>query len=174
MSYNSHNHCAQEVCKIILCALQRQHCKLVNQLYVSVVNKVRKWQCTFQSERMWFVYTALHYEIEWEEVCHGMSVLKKNEQWLNVKFLVKLGKSTGEINEMLYRVQGEDALKPATVLQKGESYPKTSRQSKSKFKCILIVFFDVHSLVHHEYVPEGKTVTAAFYIEALKHLCECI
>ncbi len=30
-----------------------------------------------------------------------MSVLKKIKQWLNVKFFIKLGKSGGEINEML-------------------------------------------------------------------------
>ncbi len=44
-----------------------------------------------------------------------MSELKNIEQPLNVKFLVKLGKSGTEINEMLSIVYGEDTLKSATV-----------------------------------------------------------
>ncbi len=43
-----------------------------------------------------------------------MSVLKKIEQ-LNMKFLVKLGKSGAKINEMLSTVYGENALKPGMV-----------------------------------------------------------
>ncbi len=64
---------------------------------------------------MWFVYTASYGEIEWEKVYGEMSALKKIKQWLNVKFLVKLGKSGGKINKMLSTECGEDVLKPATV-----------------------------------------------------------
>ncbi len=60
---------------------------------------------------MWFVYTASYCEIEWEEVCGGMLALKKIEQWLSVKFLVKLGKSGFKINKMLSMVYGEDLVK---------------------------------------------------------------
>ncbi len=69
----------------------------------------------FRSEQMWSVCTASCCDIEWEEVCSGMSVLKKIEQQLNVKFLVKHAKSEAETNEMLSTVYSEDALKPATV-----------------------------------------------------------
>ncbi len=44
-----------------------------------------------------------------------MLVLKKIEQWLNLKFLVKLGKSRTKINEMLPMVCGKDTLKSVTV-----------------------------------------------------------
>ena len=35
---------------------------------------------------------------------------------------------------------------------------------------MLLVFFDCHGIVHHEFAPEGQTVNAAFYVEVLKRL----
>jgi len=35
---------------------------------------------------------------------------------------------------------------------------------------MLMVFFDCHGIVHHEFAPEGQTVNAAFYVEVLKCL----
>lgn len=34
---------------------------------------------------------------------------------------------------------------------------KKARMSKSKFKCILICFFDIHGIVHKEIVPRSQT-----------------
>jgi len=48
--------------------------------------------------------------------------------------------------------------------------PKKSRKSKSKIKVMLLVFFDCHGIMHHEFTPEGQTVNAAFYVEVLKRL----
>lgn len=48
--------------------------------------------------------------------------------------------------------------------------PKKARMSKSKVKTMLIAFFDIRGLVHHEFVPAGTTVNAAFYVEVLKRL----
>lgn len=31
-------------------------------------------------------------------------------------------------------------------------------------------FFDMHGVVHHEFVPEAQTGNAAFYVEVLKRL----
>ena len=31
-------------------------------------------------------------------------------------------------------------------------------------------FFDCHGIVHQEFIPEGQTVNATFYVEVLKHL----
>jgi len=36
--------------------------------------------------------------------------------------------------------------------------PKKARQVKSKVKTMLIAFFDIDGLVHHEYVPRGQMV----------------
>ncbi len=88
-----------------------QACKLV----ANVVNKLRKPQYMFQSKRIWLVCTTAYCEIEWEELCGGMSVLKKIDLWLNVKFLVKFRKIEAKIDKMLSIVYGEDVLKPAKV-----------------------------------------------------------
>ncbi len=37
-----------------------------------------------------------------------------------------------------------------------------------------IMFFYSKGVIHHEYVPEGETVNATFYIQVLDHLCEHI
>ncbi len=39
---------------------------------------------------------------------------------------------------------------------------------------MLILFFDSRGVIHHEYVPEGLTVNAMFYVQVLDHLCKCI
>jgi len=39
---------------------------------------------------------------------------------------------------------------------------KKARQSRSATKSMLIVFFDIRGIVHHEFVPEGQTVNAEF------------
>jgi hypothetical protein len=41
--------------------------------------------------------------------------------------------------------------------------PKKLKFQKSHIKTMLIIFFDTQSLVHKEFVPEGKTVNAKFY-----------
>jgi len=46
-------------------------------------------------------------------------------------------------------------------------WPKKVRQVKSNVKTMLIAFFDIDRLVHHEYVPRSQTVNKEFY----KHSC---
>lgn len=42
--------------------------------------------------------------------------------------------------------------------------------SRSKAKVTLIVFIDAKRVEKHEFVPEGQSVTVAFYLEVLKRL----
>ncbi len=44
------------------------------------------------------------------------------------------------------------------------------RFQKSSVKTMLILFFDSKSVVHHEYIPEGQTVNATFYVQVLDGL----
>ncbi len=37
---------------------------------------------------------------------------------------------------------------------------------------MLILFFDSKGVIHHEYVPEGQTVKATFYVQVLDRLCK--
>jgi len=44
--------------------------------------------------------------------------------------------------------------------------------SCSKFKAMLIVFFDIQGIVMAEWVPSGQTVNQQYYNEVLTKLCE--
>lgn len=55
-----------------------------------------------------------------------------------------------------------------------ELKPKKPCQTRSKVKMMLIVFFDIHSLVHHEFVPTKQTVNKKYYLAVLKRLHEKI
>jgi len=50
--------------------------------------------------------------------------------------------------------------------------PKEARQVKSNIKTMLIAFFDIDGLVHHEFVPTGQTVNKEFYKTALQRCAQ--
>jgi len=52
--------------------------------------------------------------------------------------------------------------------------PKKARQVKSNIKTMLIVFFDIDGLVHHEFIPTGQTVNKEFYKTVLQHLRDAV
>ena len=56
----------------------------------------------------------------------------------------------------------------------GSPRPKKARQSRSATKSMLIVFFDIRGIVHHEFVPNGQTMNAEFYCNILRRLREDI
>ncbi|KAJ4440735.1 hypothetical protein ANN_08959 [Periplaneta americana] len=45
---------------------------------------------------------------------------------------------------------------------------------RSKIKVMLTVFFDVRGIVHHEYAPEGQTVTKEYYHDVLRRLRDAV
>ena len=53
-----------------------------------------------------------------------------------------------------------------------EPKPKKPRQSRSKVKVMLLVFFDYHGVVHSEFVPNGSTVNKEYYLEVMRRLRE--
>ena len=59
----------------------------------------------------------------------------------------------------------------------GETSPRPKKLEflRSRIKAMLIIFFDSQSIVHKEFVSEGKTVNAEFYEgvmdRLLKHIC---
>lgn len=55
-----------------------------------------------------------------------------------------------------------------------ESKPKKPRQSRSKIKVLLTVFFDCRGVVHSEFLPPGQTVNKEYYVSVLKRLRENI
>ena len=56
----------------------------------------------------------------------------------------------------------------------GSPRPKKARQVRSNIKSMLNCFFYQKGIVHKEFVPPGKTVNAAFYVEGLKRLRESV
>jgi len=55
-----------------------------------------------------------------------------------------------------------------------EPKPKKPRQSRSKIKVMLTVFFDYHGVVYSEFLPEGQTVNKEYYLNVMKRLRENI
>jgi len=47
---------------------------------------------------------------------------------------------------------------------------KKARMSRSKFKAMLIVFFDIQGIVMAQWVPSGQMVNQQYYIEVLTKL----
>jgi len=52
--------------------------------------------------------------------------------------------------------------------------PKKAQQVKSNVKTMLITFFDIVGLVHHEYVPRSQTVNKEFYKTVLQRFCDAV
>ncbi|UYV80262.1 hypothetical protein LAZ67_18002221 [Cordylochernes scorpioides] len=55
-----------------------------------------------------------------------------------------------------------------------EPRPKKARQVRSNVKVLLTVFFDCRGLVHHEFLPQGRTVNKEYYLQVIRNLREAI
>lgn len=53
-----------------------------------------------------------------------------------------------------------------------EPKPKRPRQSRSKIKVLLTVFFDYRGVVHSEFLPEGQTINKQYYLGVMRRLRE--
>ena len=49
-----------------------------------------------------------------------------------------------------------------------------SRQSRSKIKVMLRVFFDYRGVLHYEFLPPGRTVDEEYYLSVMRRLREAI
>ena len=52
--------------------------------------------------------------------------------------------------------------------------PKKARQVKSNIKTMLIAFFDIDGLVHHEFILTGQAVNKEFYKTVLQRLRDAV
>ncbi|UYV72461.1 hypothetical protein LAZ67_9003248 [Cordylochernes scorpioides] len=55
-----------------------------------------------------------------------------------------------------------------------EPRPKKARQVRSNVKALLTVFFDCRGVVHHEFLPQGRTVNKEYYLQVMRNLREAI
>ena len=57
---------------------------------------------------------------------------------------------------------------------KGEVRPKRARQSRSKIKIMMTVFFDFRGVVHYEFLSPRQTVNKEYYLSIMNRLREAI
>ncbi|UYV60772.1 hypothetical protein LAZ67_1002251 [Cordylochernes scorpioides] len=55
-----------------------------------------------------------------------------------------------------------------------EPRPKKARQVWSNVNVLLTVFFDCRGVVHHEFLPQGRTVNKEYYLQVMRNLREAI
>jgi hypothetical protein len=65
---------------------------------------------------------------------------------------------------MLKSAYDEECLLRTSVLEWRKSFRESQkvRMQKSLVKTMLTAFFDAQGIIHHEFVPEKKTVTGKF------------
>ncbi|UYV74923.1 hypothetical protein LAZ67_12001814, partial [Cordylochernes scorpioides] len=55
-----------------------------------------------------------------------------------------------------------------------EPRPKKARQVRSNVKVLMTVFFDCMGVVHHEFLPQSRTVNKEYYLQVMRNLREAI
>ncbi|UYV72969.1 AGL [Cordylochernes scorpioides] len=53
-----------------------------------------------------------------------------------------------------------------------EPRPKKASQVRSNVKVLLTVFFNCRGVVHHEFLPQGRTVNKEYYLQVMRNLRE--
>ena len=51
---------------------------------------------------------------------------------------------------------------------------KIARQVRSNVKVLISLFFDSNGVMHHEFLPQGRTVNKEYYLEVMCRLREAI
>lgn len=74
----------------------------------------------------------------------------------------------------VYEYDMETAQQSSEWRLRGEAKPKRPRQSRSKVKVLLTVFFDCDGVVHHEFLPQGQSVNKEYYLAVMRRLREAI
>ncbi|UYV61479.1 hypothetical protein LAZ67_1005000 [Cordylochernes scorpioides] len=66
---------------------------------------------------------------------------------------------------------------PANGLKEGNRERETQNGNiftKSKVKTLLVTFFDINGLVHHEFIPFGRTINQEVYLGIMRRLREAV
>jgi hypothetical protein len=102
----------------------------------------------------------------------------KIEQYVCIKFCVKLGKSATETSEMLHEVFGEHSLS-RTVVSEWHARFKAGRVSVEDDKCSgrpstskTTEMLKKFEIFHRQFVPPNTTVNSGFYCDVLRRLRE--
>ncbi|UYV77233.1 hypothetical protein LAZ67_15000198 [Cordylochernes scorpioides] len=74
----------------------------------------------------------------------------------------------------VYGYDVETKAQPSQWKLPHEPRPKKARQVRSNVKVLLTVFFDCRGVVHHEFLPQGRTVKKEYYLQVMRNLREAI
>ncbi|CAK9811861.1 Mariner Mos1 transposase [Anthophora quadrimaculata] len=74
----------------------------------------------------------------------------------------------------VYQYDMETSQQSSEWRLENEPKPKKPRQSRSKVKILLTVFFDFRGVVHFEYLPPGRTVNKEYYLSVLMRLRDAV
>lgn len=115
-------------------------------------------------------------------VPHSLTTEQKEERVAACQDLLQMQKSNPEFLNKI--ITGDEswcfAYDPETKRQSSEwvgpNSPKAKklRFQKSRVKTMLVAFFDCRGMIHREFVPEGQTVNATFYMGVMNRLLKRI
>lgn len=74
----------------------------------------------------------------------------------------------------VYQYDSETAQQSNEWCAKSEARPKRVRQSQSKIKIMLTVFFDYRGVVHYEFLSTGQIVNKEYYLNVMRRLREAV
>ena len=100
-------------------------------------------------------------------------LFQKMHQRICIKFCVKNKIKCADAFRMLTVAYGEATL-DSLARTSGSPRPKKARQVRSNVKVLLTVFFDRRGVVHHEFLPQGRTVNKEYYLQVMRNLREAI
>jgi len=113
----------------------------------------------------WFVLHALSDEQRHERVQYAKDIIKtvrRNKNFLN--------SIVAEDETWCFRYDPTTKCHSADWNSPASPKGKKVCLQKSKVKKMLVCFYDSKGIIHHEFVPEGQTVTGSFYLSVLERL----
>ena len=141
-------------------------------------------ELSMNSERVWRIITE---DLGMRKVCAKMvpKLLNDGQKENRVQVCQDILKQLEITPDLLTRVvTGDESwifkYDPLTERQSLEwksassPRPKKARLFKSKIKVMLIVFFDVHGIVHLEFLPQGQTINQNVYKDILRRLMRSV
>ena len=151
---------------------ERSNCRLTVRMIADELG--------MNSDRLWRIITK---DLEMRKICAKMvpRLLNEGQKEWRVQVCKDILEKLETKPNLLKRVVAgsESIIFEYDPLSKRQSLewksvlsprPKKVRVFKSKTKVMLIAFFDVHGVVHGEFLPQGQTISQHFYKNILRYL----
>ncbi|UYV68153.1 hypothetical protein LAZ67_5003210 [Cordylochernes scorpioides] len=101
------------------------------------------------------------------DVCKNMVEMTRTDpEWMQ-KII------TGD-ETWVYQYDPETKRQSSQWIERGEPKPKKARFTKSKVKTLLVTFFYINGLVHHEFIPFRRTINQEVYLGIMRRLREAV